>query len=401
MRRGWSCVVAGVAVLAAACGGGGSRSGAPAAHITAVPAVLPARIVTWTLTSQFVDPATVQMAPSPTGAGLSPALRVNVYLPPGYNGVTRFPVLYLLHGADSGYADWAYPGEGDLLNTVKGFEGVIVMPDMGSNGYYANWWNGGVRGNPAWESYFLDELIPQVGQRLKILPGRRYHAIAGLSMGGEGAVFFASQLPGYFGSAASFSGVLSWELPAFQAFTATTVGSPYTTIFGNEVTDHFYWAGHEPTDLVANLTNTRVYVSVGNGVPQTPADRAQPDLATTERLLAVIARGFVSAAQAAHVPVTFRPHAGIHDWPYWRQDLRNAIKWDFFAPVASSPQNWTYLTVATTGNAWGFRFTFQAPPTVVERLSFAHGVLSGTGSGAVTITTPAGQTFTATVPFTH
>jgi len=366
-----------------------------------VPATPPARIVTWTLTSRFVDPATVQMAPPPTGIPLPPALRVNVYLPAGYNGVKRFPVLYLLHGAESGYADWAYPGEGDLLNTAKGFEGVIVMPDMGSIGYYANWWNGGERGDPAWENYFLDELIPQVEQRLKILPGRRYHAIAGLSMGGEGAMFFASQLPGYFSSAASFSGVLSWELPAFQAFTAPTGESPYTTIFGNEVTDHFYWAGHEATDLVANLTNTRVYVSVGNGAPQNAADRAQPDLATTERLLAIIARGFVSAAQAVHVPVTFRQHGGIHAWPYWRADLRNAIEWNFFAPVATSPSSWTYLTVATSGNAWGFHFTFPVPPTVVERLSFTNGVLSGTGSGAVTITTPGGQTFTAAMPFTH
>ncbi len=61
----------------------------------------------------------------------------------------------------------------------------------------------------------LKTIVPMVGKRLHICSSRNDHAIAGLSMGGYGAIYLASQLPGYFGNAASFSGVLSPQSPDF------------------------------------------------------------------------------------------------------------------------------------------------------------------------------------------
>jgi S-formylglutathione hydrolase FrmB len=380
----------------AACGGGGSHGAAPSKTTTTVSANAPAHIVTWTLTSRFVDPAKVGMASPPAAIAPRPnALRVNVLLPAGYDGTRPFPVLYLLHGAQSAYDYWAAPERGDILHTAQGFDGIIVMPEGGTAGFYANWWNNGQRANPAWESFFFNELIPQVERRLKILPGRQYHAIAGLSMGGDGALFLASQLPGYFGAAASFSGTVS-----MQRWQAANDGA-FFPIFGDPVAQHFYLAGHNPTDLVTNLANTRIYVSVGDGVSQTPADRTHPDRAAGEAKMALQAHDFLAAAQAANVPVTFRPHAGIHDWPYWRRDLQDAIRWGFFVPVPDPPNHWTYRTVAQTGDAFGYHYRFQDPPNVVENLSLAAGVLHGAGAGHVTITSPTEQTFTTTMPFTH
>jgi len=176
-----------------------------------------ARIVTLTTTSKFVDPAKVQFNGPPPGApDRPPALRVNVFLPDGYDKGGRFPVLFLLHGHGDSYDHWASPYRGDIEDVARGFPGVIVMPE-GAQGWYANWWNDGRRAEPAWERYHLDELIPLIEKKFRIRAGRRWHAIAGLSMGGEGAMYYASQRPGYFGSAGSFSGAISIQRPEWPS----------------------------------------------------------------------------------------------------------------------------------------------------------------------------------------
>ena len=232
----------------------------------------PARIVTWdspaVSQSRFVDPSAAPDGYYAEPPGVDPrpnALKLDVYLPAGYSThpARRYPVLWLLHGHGDAYDSWPNAGNGDLLNTASGFPGIIVMPE-GDHGWYANWWNGGVRGDPAWERYHLDQLLPYVNHRLRIRHGRRWHAIAGLSMGGEGAAYYATQRPGYFGSAASFSGVLSMERPEWPtAF--NTQGEDFDTVFGGA--GSFYVAGHDPTTLIDNLRSTRLFVSAGDGVP--------------------------------------------------------------------------------------------------------------------------------------
>ena len=160
------------------------------------PVASAAQVVTWTAPSKFVDPAGPTPFNRPPGVPPRPnALRVNVYLPDGYDGHHRFPVLWLLHGHGDAYDSWVNPKQGDFLRIAKGFRAIVVMPE-GAQGWYTDWWNGGRR-TPGWESYYLLELMPLIERRLRIMPGRANHAIAGLSMGGEGTAFFA-ELQGFF-----------------------------------------------------------------------------------------------------------------------------------------------------------------------------------------------------------
>ena len=365
-----------------------------------------ARIVTWGgMQSRFVDPAA-----APTGAYNEPpgvaerpnALRANVYLPPGYRarGKRRYPILYLLHGQGDAYDSWLNPENGDLLQTAAGFPGIIVMPE-GDRGFYLNWWNGGRRGSPAWERYHLDELIPLVERRLRIRRARRWHAIAGLSMGGEGAIFYASQRPGYFGSAASFSGPLSIQRATYQnAFEAGT-GQDREALFGDPEAQEFYWAGHNPTALAENLRHTRLYVAAGDGVPD-PSDPDQTDNyfgAISEAELGQHTAEFAAAAREANAEVTYEPHQGIHDWPYWRRDLTNAIDWGFFEPPPPPRGSWSYETVASVGQAWGIRFRFADPPDELIRFEREGASLRGAGAGRVRLRTRAGCRYELKLPF--
>ncbi|MEA2431198.1 MAG: diacylglycerol O-acyltransferase / trehalose O-mycolyltransferase [Thermoleophilaceae bacterium] len=364
----------------------------------AAPASGAQRLVTWKhTTSHFVDPASAQFNSVPAGAPAQPrSLPVNVLLPDGFTRARRYPVLYLLHGHGDSYWSWFAQKNGDLLNTARGFPGIVVMPEAGQ-GWYTDWWNGGRRGSPGWESYHLRELIPLVERKLSIRAGRRWHAIAGLSMGGEATMYYASQLPGYFGSAAAFSPPVSIQRPEWPAG-FNTQGQDYNTVFGD--VGGFYATGHNPLRLVSNLRWTRLFVGVGDGTPVSPDDVDNFFGQVAERELRAQADDFVPEARAAGASVSYDQRPGVHDWPYWRQYLKDAIAWGFFKPVVWHPRTWTFKTVMRRSSGWGFSFSFMSAPGAVETFSrSASGRLSGAGSGRVTVRGPRGCRLVATLPF--
>lgn len=353
-------------------------------------------------TGRFVDPTKLSenWFNEPPGTDARPnALKLDVYLPTGYRNHRdrRYPVLWLLHGHGDAYDSWPNPENGDLMRTAKGFHGIIVMPEA-DQGWYTDWWNGGERGDPGWESHHLRQLIPFVQHRLRIRTGRRWHAIAGLSMGGEGAMYYAEQRPGYFGSAASFSGALSIQRPEWPTG-FNTQGQQYETVYGDP--QGFYATGHNPMALVANLAQTRLFVSVGDGVP----DPSDPDEVNNhfgqaaEIELRQHANDFVAAAEDAGEAVTYYRHQGIYAWRYWRADLRHAIDWGLFRRPPSHPRGWSYATVASVGRMWGIRFRFADPPSALETFARDGRTLSGQGSGAVTLRTHAGCRLYERLPF--
>jgi S-formylglutathione hydrolase FrmB len=355
-------------------------------------------LITLTTTSKVVDPAKQQFNDPPCNAPARPnALRVNVLLPDGYDGSKnqRWPVLYLLHGHGDSYDAWAAPCAGNVREVAKGFPGIIVMPEA-AQGWYADWWLGGQRGGPAWERYYRDELIPLIEKRFRIRPEREFHAIAGLSMGGEGAVYLAEQLPGYFGSVASFSGPLSIQRTEYADGGMDTQGQKFTDVFGPP--DGFYATAHNPMANVANLKNTRVYVTVGDGVGS-PDELSNYFAHVAEAELRLQAEDFVGAAQQAGVDVTYAPRDGIHAWKYWRQHLAAALPWGFYKPVPNAPTAWTLQTASQTGRAWGFRWTFAQPPSGLVTFKRDGAKIGATGAGSVTMKAPNGATFSATLPF--
>jgi S-formylglutathione hydrolase FrmB len=354
------------------------------------------RIVTLTTNSAFIDPAKQQFNSPPPGAPARPnALRVNVFLPDGYDGGGRFPVLYLLHGHGDSYDAWANTKRGDVETIARGFPGLIVMPEA-AQGWYANWWNAGKRAEPAWESYYFDELIPLIEKKFRIRTGRRWHAIAGLSMGGEGAAYIAEQRPGYFGAIASFSGPLSIQRAEYSGGGMDTQGQKFTDVFGPA--DGFYATAHNPGANTQNLRNTRVYVTVGNGVGSF-SDATNYFGAIAEADLNRHAEDFVAAAKAAGDDVTYVPRGGVHDWPYWREHLAAAIQWGLFKPVPETPAQWTLQTASQTGDAWGFRFTFAQPLSELITFKRDGDRIAATGSGTVTVQAPNGASFGAKLPF--
>jgi S-formylglutathione hydrolase FrmB len=361
--------------------------------IAAAPAAEASRLVTLKAPSKHVDPRTAVFG----GEGPH-RLKVNVLLPDGYRARKAYPLLYLMHGAGESHRSWADPEKGNVAETLKGLDAIVAMPE-GGLGYYTNWWNGGKRADPAWERYHLGEVIQLLERRFKIRRARRWHAIAGFSMAGFGASFLATQRPGYFGTVVPMSGLVSIRRPEVEQGLSTISGVPYQDVWG--AWDGFYAEGHDPLTLAASLQHTKVILRTGNGVPRpgVPADETALASGALEAYLLTQNEEFAAALRAAGVDVDYRSHEGVHDWPYWREDIAEAKGVGLFRRVPSRPRRWTYSTVARSGRVWGFRYTFMKAPTEVVSFERRGSTLLGSGSGRVVLRGPRGCLIGGKLPF--
>lgn len=323
--------------------------------------------------------------------------RAKVLLPDGYDPDKAYPLLVLLIGLNSHYSDWSDPGQGEIEKTAAGFPGIIVMPE-GGDGWYVDWWNGGTRGKPSWESYILDQVIPQVEERYRIRSDRRWHSLAGVSMGGLGTAYLGGRLPGYFGSIAVFSGFVDTQLfPGtwgFQSGTAYAGAAqpPADPFIVTGPPGGFYETGHNPTRLASNLAHTRVFMITGDGTPlvQGPSTGI---VGQSEELAFIrpMSDSYAEALRAAGVELTYVVQPGYHDWNNFRPSLQAAISWGLFKRVVDRPSEWVNDTVATRGELWDVGYRFDAPPDRVVRFDRDGDLLKiGAAGAGVTLTTAAG-----------
>jgi len=113
----------------------------------------------------------------------------SIYLPSDYNTSERsYPVTYLLHGHGDADDGWIQFGEINRLADKAIADGtippmIIVTPD-GFKSFYIN----AADGSLSYEDFFIKELIPHIEKTYKVKSEKRYRGIAGLSMGGYGAL---------------------------------------------------------------------------------------------------------------------------------------------------------------------------------------------------------------------
>jgi S-formylglutathione hydrolase FrmB len=324
--------------------------------------------------------------------------RADVLLPAGYDPQTAYPLLLLLPGFGNTYAV-GDAGELDVQHVLAGLKAIVVMPE-GGTGWYTDWWNQGAYGTPEWESYILDEVIPQVLDRYDILPQRRYHAVFGVSMGGLGAAYLGGRLPGFFGSIGILSGFVDLQIaplvvtPSMDELSGAPLGSVDGPEYG------FYTTGHNPAALVDNLRSTRVFMSAGNGVP-TAADGTGGGVGNAEEagVIRPMSDAYARALRAAGVDLVYHTHAGCHCWADFQAELRDAVSWGPFNGVAGTPGTWVNRTVATYGQLWDVGYRFSRPPDAVVRFRRAGATLWVSAAGTdVTVTTSGGCVLRSSTP---
>lgn len=273
--------------------------------------------------SRWVGPRTLDLTIASTALGKEAKTRL--LLPEGWskNAKASWPVVYLLHGANDkkDYESWT--SYTDVERFTRDKQAIVVMPSADPNGYYSNWWNHG-KGTPAWQTFHLDEL--------RQILERGYHAgtqraIAGLSMGGYGAMRYAEQRPGMFQAAASYSGIVNTTFPLVpQALQLSwiTHGLDPDALWGDPKHQRPIWEAHNPAANLTALRGTRLFLSSGDGRAGL-FDANKRHFDAVEAIMGVVSKTFSAGLQAANIPVrTDYYGAGTHSWAYWQRELHHS-----------------------------------------------------------------------------
>ena len=266
--------------------------------------------------------------PLPAGVQV-PDNRANVLLPDGYCSHPRedFPVLYLLHGAGDTWESWA--ARTDVATFAARDPVIVVMPDGGHNAT-ATWYSDWVSGTYQEETYITSVLPAFVNARYRTRRGDA--GIAGLSMGGFGAMSLSARHPGMYRAAASFSGAVDMLLgaPATGKIFAqlhVSDGTPDARVWGDQAADQATWAAHNPASLAGRLRGVPLFLASGTGTKGGPeGDINDSGPYGTEAGVWLMNQSFSRALTAAGVPyLSDFYQGGYHGWPYWQADLHWAL----------------------------------------------------------------------------
>jgi S-formylglutathione hydrolase FrmB len=197
--------------------------------------------------------------------------RVRITLPNDYfsRPTARYPVLYLLHGGAGGNSAQWTTGGGAAEAITAGKPIITVMADGGKVGWFTNWVDQS-QGAQRWADFYLNQLIPWVDGNLRTIAAKNGRAIAGLSMGGYGAVRLAQDRPDLFASVASFSGAVDLGDSAIRAtvteqavqngFSASgPFGNPFWPADGG-------WNAVDPMRRAPRLQGLQVLLYAGAGI---------------------------------------------------------------------------------------------------------------------------------------
>lgn len=251
-----------------------------------------------------------------------------VALPADYatSGVTRYPVLYFLHGLFENERSWSKRGgrqiDQDLLNQGQIGDFIVVLPDGGRT-FYVNSLDGSAR----YEDFVTQELVPAVDRKYRTIARASARGISGSSMGGYGALHLGMRHADVFGSASAHSAAL---LPKFPnplptegrwGFYARVLQGPFGTPL-NEA----YWEANSPLTLAErpqSFAGLKLYFDCGDH------DRY----------------GFNEGAElldktltAAGFPHTFAIRPGGHGWDYLNQYMKFSLlfHWQLFGAAENT-----------------------------------------------------------------
>ena len=240
-------------------------------------------------------------------------VKYSVYLPDGYDSSTRsYPTLYLLHGWTDDETSWVQMGNmqpivDDVIDSGKTVDMVVVMPDARET-----WYVNAYDGKDSYEDMFFNELIPYMEKTYRLRKQTEYRAIAGLSMGGYGALLYAVHHPDMFSVCAPLSAAVYSEKVLTNTMKSRR-GDLFRHLFGEKVfTDH--WYKNSILDLLdkieaKQLSGVKFYIDCGD------------DDALLYCSIAVHEK--MNEKKIAH---EFRVRDGNHCWTYWRTALPSILE---------------------------------------------------------------------------
>ena len=339
--------VLGLVIALVACSGKAPSGEAPTAATTPAPAPAGPPSASRVATEHFHSDA----------LGVDKA--VVVYLPRGYDSspAQRWPVFYYLHGLGGNETNWVQSGKLDAVADSLGLAAIVVMPD-GDDGFYVDsaskidfdqCMKDGtglfvpdrephdttcVRSRN-YETYIAKDLVGWVDGHYRTLARRDGRAIAGLSMGGFGAMEVGMRHPDEFAAAASHSGAIALLFKGPRPFApgktelitdvagwgkaVGPIGVWIQLMFGDDIAE---WKAHDVVELAAKTQGkVALYIDCGT----------EDDFALHDN-----AQYVHEALTAKHIEHEFFIGPGKHDFAFWNARLPKSLA--FLRDHTAKPQ---------------------------------------------------------------
>ena len=240
-------------------------------------------------------------------------MHVVVLLPSQYDPAHAYPVLFLLHGYGGDQNDWTT--KTCLAEYTSGLRLVVVMPEA-KNSWYVN-----SRTDPRekYEDYIIHELPKFINEHFDIDTTRE--AIAGLSMGGYGALMLGLRYPHKFQFIGDLSGAITipqildsvQDVPGFNVGSQRPIMPSIIKAFGRK--DKRFWDAHNVFDLLERDSSAAIpYIFMAAGTQDgytefRPADHA-----------------FIDSLHARETRYEYRELPGEHNWKFWDEEVRPMLR---------------------------------------------------------------------------
>jgi len=247
-------------------------------------------------------------------------MHYSVYLPPGYHKKIQFPVLYLLHGYGGNENSWilncsVHKIIDSLINISEIPPMIVVMPN-GGNSYFIN----DHKRTFKYKDFFIHELTASVDSLYKTIPKKQYRGIAGLSMGGFGAVILPVKHPEIFGVSVAFSAAVRTD-DMIREVSAGKYEQNFQSLFGdysdskNRITPH--WKANSPFHLITSA-NADQFKTIKWYIDCGLSDFLLEGNESLHRLL-----------MNYNIPHEYHVRPGNHNWEFWNHSIIEGLK--FFA----------------------------------------------------------------------
>lgn len=231
----------------------------------------------------------------------------------------KYPVLYLLHGHADDNTAWIRKSNIEML--IRDYGVIVVMPTA-HRGFYSNCKHG-----YQYFDYMTKELPVVVANMFPASIKTEDTYIAGLSMGGYGAMKLAMACPEIYGHAASMSGA-SDSYSAMRhvngMFTVTDFQKNIDNVFGSE--EEFCGSENDLHQLAKNLESRKdikrpqMYMCCGFEDPLWEVYREIKQYLQTETSL----------------DIQYDERAGGHNWNFWNEELPLILQYFGLIPGVSS-----------------------------------------------------------------
>ncbi|MEZ5344806.1 MAG: alpha/beta hydrolase family protein [Pyrinomonadaceae bacterium] len=216
----------------------------------------------------------------------------------------RYPVIYLIHGLGGNYKNWTDLTK--LSENSQNYDFLIAMPD-GGNGWYSD---SVTAQDDKYESYLINEFIPLIDKKFRTHGNRENRVIAGLSMGGYGAVKFGIKYPDAFKLVGSFSGAFDGPL--------RLKNSPDARVSINEV----FGDDNDPARMandIFRLLREKNETEVGK------LPFFYIDCGTEDRLIKTN-RDFLALINEKKIAHEYRELPGVHNWEFWDSQIEEFLR---------------------------------------------------------------------------